>query len=67
MVVPWIAIAAVIGARGVDGVDIGVVVDVEVNWVDANDGTVLFVELFDFPDVLPLVGEDFVVEFVPEG
>lgn len=35
--------------------------------VDADDGTVLLVELLNLPDVLPFVGEDFVVKFVPEG
>jgi hypothetical protein len=67
-VVPIGAFVAPVGrAGGVDGVEVGGVVDVDVDGIDADDGAVLFMELLDFPDVLELVGVDIVVGFVPEG
>jgi hypothetical protein len=60
-------VALVRGSRGVDCVEVGGIVDVDMKGVDADDGAVLFMELLDFPDVLELVGVDIVVGFVPEG
>jgi hypothetical protein len=57
----------VLFAGGVDGVEVVMVVDVDVDGVDADNGTVLLVELLDFPKVLEFVRVDVVVEFVPEG
>jgi hypothetical protein len=51
---------------GVYGIEVGVVVDMNVDWVDTENGAVLLVELFDFPEVLESVWEDVVVEFVPK-
>jgi hypothetical protein len=64
---PGAFVAFVGGARGVDCVKVGGIVDVDVDRVDADNGAVLVVELFDFPDVLEFVGVYIVVEFVPEG
>jgi hypothetical protein len=57
----------VLFAGGVDGVEVVMVVDVDVDGVDADNGTVLLVELLDFPKVLKFVWVDVVVELVPEG
>lgn len=66
MVHPCAFVAFMGGARGVDGVKVGVVMDVDVDWIDADNGAVLVVELFDFPEVLEFVWEHVVIEFVPE-
>ena len=66
MVHPCAAISLVICAGGVEGVEVIMVVDVEVNRVDADNGAVFFVELFDLEAVLISVGIDVAIKLVPE-
>lgn len=66
MVHPCAFVAFVGGTGGVNGIEVGVVVDVDVDWVDTDDGTILLVKLLDFPEVLESVWEDVVVELIPE-
>ena len=51
MVHPGAAVSLVICTRGVDSVEVVMVVDVEVYRVDADEGAVFFVELFDLEAV----------------
>jgi hypothetical protein len=47
MVHPRAFLAFVVCTRGVDGVKVGVIMDVDVDWIDADDWAVLLVKLFD--------------------
>lgn len=42
------------------------VMDMDVDWVDADDGAILLVKLFDLPNVFKSVRVYFVEELVPE-